>query len=356
MHALLDEVPTRRAEVSAICRDFVTTQLPEKGETGWMETDASPGAAALHEIADGVFAWVQPDGTWWINNAGAITGVGGDGTHPGGTVIVDTCATHERTRRLLDAVGAATDAAPITMAVNTHQHGDHTYGNCLLPRETVIIGQRAMRAGLLADTIINGCPPVWTPVPDWGPVTRRLPSITFDDRLTLHAGDRTIELHHPGYAAHTTGDLVAWLPDEGILFTGDLIFSGLTPLVFMGSVSGARRSLEWLASFEPTVVVPGHGPLVEAASIAGVFEAHDRYYRFVESIAADGISDGVGPLESARRSDLGEFAGLADSERLVLNLHRAYADRAQGDIDLLAAMIDAMEFNGGPLTTHVCGV
>ena len=137
-----------------------------------MDADASPAAAALDEIADGVFAWVQPDGTWWINNAGAVTAVGGDGTHHGGTVIVDTCATHERTRRFLDAVERQR-AAPIAMAVNTHQHGDHTYGNSLLPRETVIIGHTAMRAGLLADTIIDGCPPVWTPVPDWGPVTRR---------------------------------------------------------------------------------------------------------------------------------------------------------------------------------------
>src|ERR671911_1305602 len=129
-------------------------------------TDTSPSSAALHEVVDGVFAWVQPDGSWWINNSGAIAAIGDDGTHPGGTVIVDTCATYDRTRRFLDAVGAAIPAAPIAMAVNTHQHGDHTYGNCLLPRESVIVGHEAMRAGLLADFIIDGCPPVWTPVPD----------------------------------------------------------------------------------------------------------------------------------------------------------------------------------------------
>ena len=59
-------------------------------------------------------------------------------------------------------------------------------------------------------------------------------------------------------------------------------------------------------------------------------------------------------LEAARRCDLGEFAGWADSERLVLNLHRAYADAAGTEMDLFAAMIDAVEYNGGPLTTHVC--
>ena len=66
--------------------------------------------------------------------------VGDDGTHAGEAVIVDTCATYERTRRFLDAVRTASGAAPITMAVNTHQHGDHTYGNSVLPPETVIIG------------------------------------------------------------------------------------------------------------------------------------------------------------------------------------------------------------------------
>jgi cyclase len=314
-----------------------------------MDVDTSPAAAALHEIVDGVFAWVQPDGTWWINNAGAVTARDGSAT-----VVVDTCATHERTRRFLDAVAAATGAAPITIAVNTHQHGDHTYGNSLLPSETVIVGHPATRAGLLADTIIDGCPPAWTPVPDWGPVTKRIPSVTVDDHLTIHAGDRPIEVLHPGYAAHTAGDLVAWLPSDGVLFAGDLVFNGLTPLVLMGSVDGARRSLAWLASFSPSTIVPGHGPIAESSSIADVLDAHDRYYRFVEGVAIDGRRDGVAPLDAARRCDLGEFAAWADAERLVLNLHRAYADADGRELDLMAAMIDAITFNGGPLATKVC--
>ena len=197
-----------------------------------------PPAGALHEIVGGVWAWVQPDGSWWLNNAGAVAGVGDDGTHAAGTFIVDTCATFERTTAFLAAVGAATGGAPITTAANTHQHGDHTYGNSVLPRETVIIGHEAMRAGLLEDQIINGCPPVWAPVPDWGAVTRRVPSIAVRDSVTVFNGSRRIELHHPGYAAHTTGDLIAWLPEERVLFSGDLLFHGLTPLVFMGSVGG----------------------------------------------------------------------------------------------------------------------
>ncbi|HEX7355895.1 MAG TPA: MBL fold metallo-hydrolase [Mycobacteriales bacterium] len=302
---------------------------------------------ALHEVAPGVRAWVQPDGTWWVNNAGAVTG-------DGGTVVVDTCATADRTRAFLDALVVATDE-PVRAAVNTHQHGDHTYGNSLLPAETTLVGHERMRAGLAQDVIIDGCPPLWSPVPDWGPVTRRLPDVALTTGATLWAGDRPVELAHPGYAAHTTGDLVAWVPDARVLFAGDLVFHGLTPLVFMGSLEGALRSLDWLAAYEPEVLVPGHGPLVEAARLAEVLGQHERYYRLVLEIAAAGRRDGRSPLEAATEADLGGFAGWADAERLVLNLHRAYADAAGTELDIVQAFADAVAWNGGPMTTHVCG-
>nr|MDT0666168.1 MBL fold metallo-hydrolase [Micromonospora sp. DSM 115978] len=178
-----------------------------------------------------------------------------------GTVLVDTCATEARTRRLLAAVAEATAGAPVRWAVNTHQHGDLTYGNSLLPESTALIGHEAMRAALLVDPLIDGCPPFWTPVPDWGKVTRRVPSIVVRSELSIFTGERRVDVRHPGFAAHTLGDVVAWLPDERVLFTGDLVFHGLTPLVFMGSVEGALRSLDWLAAFSPDHVVPGHGPL-----------------------------------------------------------------------------------------------
>jgi cyclase len=59
------------------------------------------------------------------------------------------------------------------------------------------------------------------------------------------------------------------------------------------------------------------------------------------------------PLETARESDLGPFADLLDSERIVGNLHRAYADlHDRTDLDLAAALSDMITLNGGPLTTH----
>ncbi|GAB3716962.1 MBL fold metallo-hydrolase [Nocardiopsis oceani] len=309
-------------------------------------TDTGPGAGELSEIVDGVYAWVQPDGTWWVNNAGAVAG-------EDGLLVVDTCASATRTRLFLDALSTATGRAPIRWAVNTHQHGDHTHGNSLLPASAVLIGQTAMREALSEDPLLENVPPFWDPVPDWGDVTRRLPSITLDRGLTLHLGGRRVDLSHPGYTAHTPGDVVAWLPEERVLFTGDLLFHGLTPLVFMGSLDGALRSLEWVRSFAPDHVVPGHGPVFGGSAMDGVLAAHERYYRFVLATAGDAVREGRTPLEAARAVDLGEFHGWSDAERIVLNLHRAHADLTGGPMDLVQALSDAVQWNGGPLPTSL---
>ncbi|MQA32117.1 MBL fold metallo-hydrolase [Modestobacter roseus] len=307
---------------------------------------AAPDTARLVEVRPGTQAWVQPDGSWWINNAGAVVG-------DGAVLVVDTCATAERTSRFLSAVDRATDGAPVRLAVNTHQHGDHTYGNSLLPTATVLLGHEAMREGLRVDPVIDGCPPFWAPVPDWGPVQRRLPDVAVTAATTVHVGGRAVQLRHPGGPAHTTGDLIAWLPDERVLFAGDLVFAGLTPLVFMGSVPGALAAVDWLAALDPEVVVPGHGPVLTGGDVDRVLDEHRRYYRLVLALGEQGLAAGRTPLETARDADLGEFGAWADAERLVLNLHRVYADRGGRAFDLMAALGDAVAWLGGPMATSV---
>ncbi|KAA2264586.1 MBL fold metallo-hydrolase [Solihabitans fulvus] len=303
---------------------------------------ARPDAASLREVAAGVHAWIQPDGSWWVNNAGAVLG-------EDGVVLVDTCATARRTTRFLAAVAAASGDAPIRLAVNTHLHGDHTYGNALLPESTVLVAHERTRAGLLADFILAATPPIWSPLPDWGVTAVRPPTVTLRDELTLHTGQRRIELRHPGHPAHTEGDVVAWLPAERVLFSGDLLFHGVTPLLLMGSVAGAIASLDWLARFAPATVVPGHGPLIDGDALPAVLDAHRRYYGLVRATALAGLAAGRTPLEAALDCELGEFAGLPDRERIVLNLHRAYAEERGEEPDLLAAFADAVALNGGPM-------
>jgi cyclase len=312
------------------------------------DTDAHPhpGEGELNEVATGVWAWTQGDGSWWINNAGLVAGDEGD-------ILVDTCATAARTARFLGQVTAVRSGAPLRFAVNTHLHGDHTHGNSLLPSTTSIVGHARMRTGLAEDTIIDACPPYWEPVPDWGNVRKRLPTITYEDRLVLHSGSTEVHIVHPGHAAHTPGDSVVFVPDRGVLFAGDLLFHDVTPLVFMGSLDGALRSLDWMADFDASVVVPGHGAVLDRKDLGRVLEAHRRYYRLIQDSARLGVDRGLSPLEAARQTDLGEFASLPDAERIVLNLHRAYAEISSWTFDLHAAFDDAVRYNAAPLPTSV---
>ena len=143
--------------------------------------------------------------------------------------------------------------------------------------------------------------------------------------------------------------MIAWFPGQSVLFCGDLVFNGGTPFLLMGSVAGCVDALEdVLLPLGARTVVPGHGPVFEGTE---PIEATLDYLRFVLDLAARGRAAGVSPLEAARAADLGRFAGWPDAERIVGNLHRAYAEldgtRRGGPIDVLRALADMVDYNGG---------
>jgi cyclase len=213
--------------------------------------------------------------------------------------------------------------------------------------DATVIGHRLCRDGVLAQ-VIGGLDAVFGHV-EWGDLTIRPPEVVFDDQLTLYAGDQRIELHHLGTPAHTTNDVVAWLPDKGVLFTGDLVFNGGTPFMLMGSVAGFLDVLPRLREFDAATLVPGHGPVCASATI----DDGERYARFVLDLAAKAQEAGLTPLEAARETDLGDFAGLHDQERIVGNLHRAMAELGGlprgGTLDIPTAFGDMITLHGGPL-------
>jgi cyclase len=288
------------------------------------------------EVADGVFAYVQPDGSWWINNTGFIRG---DRT----ILSIDTCSTERRTQAYLSKVKEIAGEVPRTL-VNTHHHGDHTNGNCLLPYATVI-GHERCREEMLQSGILRP-DGLFEPV-DWGELTAAPPFVTFDNRLNLYVDDLKVELIHLTSAAHTSNDVVAWIPERRVLFSGDLVFNGGTPFVVMGSVAGSLEALDMIAELNPEVIVPGHGP----PGGIGMIDQCGRYLRWVQHSAETALAAGLTPLEAASELDLGEFAELLDTERLAGNLHRAYAE-CRGEergapIDLLSAFGDMVALNGG---------
>ncbi|QFZ18802.1 MBL fold metallo-hydrolase [Saccharothrix syringae] len=295
--------------------------------------------AALVEVAEDVYAYTQLPGGWCVSNAGVVAG-------SDGVLVVDTLATEHRARRLRAAVDGLR-AGPRRTVVNTHHHGDHNFGNRVFGPGAAIVAHEAARTEMAATGLaLTG---LWPDVA-WGEVAVTLPTTTFADRLTVHVGGRAVRLLHVG-PAHTTNDVVAWLPEDRVLFAGDVVLSGATPFSLMGSVAGTLAAIERLRDLGARTVVCGHGP------VAGpeVFDENAAYLRWVQRLAADGVAAGLRPLEVAAEAGPGEFGHLLDPERVVGNLHRAYAEVEGGPLgrplDVVSVFGEMVAHNDGRLPT-----
>jgi hypothetical protein len=120
-----------------------------------------------------------------------------------------------------------------------------------------------------------------------------------------------------------------------------------------GPAAGCVEALEQVVlPLGARTTVPGHGPASEGTAPV---EATLDYLRFVLDLAARGRAAGVSPLDAARGTELGRFAGWPDAERIVGNLYRAYAEPGgtprRGPVDVFGALADKVAYNDGkPLT------
>ena len=283
----------------------------------------------LHEIADGVWAYLQPDGGWGWSNAGLITG-------DGSSLLVDTLFDLRLTAEMLDAMRATSPAAQhIGTVVNTHANGDHCYGNSLLGDAQIIATARcatemlelppATMAAMLRSADALGAAGrfvqrIFSPF-SFEDVPLTLPTQTFENKLDLRVGGRTVSLLEVG-PAHTAGDAVVHLPEAGIVFTGDILFHGGHPIVWAGPVANWIAACDRVLALQPSVVVPGHGPLATPAALVDLKE----YFAHLTSETRTRYEAGMSPLEAARDIDLGPYAGWGEAERVVANVHALYRD------------------------------
>jgi cyclase len=292
----------------------------------------------LVEVARGVYAYLQAPAEWGVNNVGIV--------HDGDRVLlVDTTQTPTRTARLAGALASVTPG-PVRTIVNTHHHGDHTFGNYLFP-DAAIVGHRRCRD----EMIQRGLDSVVFPdqAQRLAEVRVEPPTIVFDDRIDIVVGEIACIVRHFEPAAHTTNDVVVLLPDHGVLFAGDLAFNGSTPFALAGSVAGSIRVCDELARFDVETVVPGHGPISTPAVFATVAE----YYRLVEQVADDALSTGRDALTAARTADLGRFATWIAPERLVANVAVSMAEKSSAHpLNAAQAVRDMIAYNGGRPLEH----
>ena len=220
-------------------------------------TAAPLGASepVLTEVGPGIYAFIGEGGA---TNSGVVV-------TDAGVVVIDTQGPRELAMKLRRSLARVTDS-PVIFAVNTHYHGDHTFGNQYF-KDALVIAQdntrkaliekdaahRARFKGFFGKNSLDGF--ILTP-----------PEATFASKLTLWAGGRTFIITHPGIA-HTEGDAYVYMPDEGVLFTGDLLYKGRLPWLGDGDSGGAIRALDELLALDAEVYVPGHGPVAGRADL-----------------------------------------------------------------------------------------
>jgi len=305
----------------------------------------------LHDLGDGCFAYLQPDGGWGWSNAGLIVG---DGT----SLLVDTLFDLRLTAEMLASMEGATAAAPIATVVNTHANGDHCYGNELVGGAQIVASSAAAEEmtdvppALLADlTATPG---------EVGDIFRRmfgdfqfsgitltLPTRTFDGRLELDVGGRPVELIEVG-PAHTRGDVIVYSPQDKAVFTGDILFIGGTPIVWAGPLANWIAACDLMLGMDVETVVPGHGPITDKAGVAQVRD----YLTFVADAATSRHDAGMSAWEAAQDIALGEFGDWGESGRLAVNVEAVYRDLEPGYVpagivEQFRRMVE-LEERGGP--------
>ncbi len=282
-----------------------------------------PYTRGRHQLTEHCHAWLVPDGTWGWSNAGLVTGTDQ-------ALLVDTLFDLAMTREMLDGLAPVTAAHPIRTLVNTHANGDHWFGNELVTDAEIIASQAtAQEMATNGPDLIRGmldqlgalgrfANHIFEPF-DFTDITPTVATRTFDSELTLDVGGVMARVLMLG-PAHTQGDSVVFVPDEGVLYAGDLLFIGGTPITWAGPVSNWITACDRMLALEPEIVVPGHGPVVVADDINRVRD----YLVWVQAEASARYERGMSPEDAVRDINLGRFAELDERGRIAQNVLAVY--------------------------------
>ncbi|MFZ0835614.1 MAG: fumarylacetoacetate hydrolase family protein [Mycobacterium sp.] len=288
-----------------------------------------PYTRGLHNVGERLWAWTLPDGGYGWSNAGLVAG-------EGASLLVDTLFDLHLTREMLAAMTPITDDAPITDAVITHSNGDHTHGNQLLAGSVRILAAKGtaeevaqgMAPEMLAMTQVADLGPAATPYArerfgpfDFSGITMRNADVTFEREISLDVGGRRVDVFDLG-PAHTAADAVVHVPDSGVLFAGDLLFIGCTPIVWAGPIANWVSACDKMIALDTPTVVPGHGPVTDPDGIRAV----RGYLVHVAEQAEAAHRQGLSFAEAADTIDLGEYADWLDAERIVVNVYQRYRE------------------------------
>ncbi|MDB5364897.1 MAG: fold metallo-hydrolase [Rhodospirillales bacterium] len=288
-----------------------------------------PFTRGVHALGNGCWAFLLPSGSWGWSNAGLIT----DGD---ATLLVDTLFDLKLTAEMLGAFRDAVPAARrIETLVNTHANGDHVFGNELVKgarivsTNAVVTEMHHMTPDNIADMIDGSSGwgeggrlmrEVFSPFEFRG-ITLTDPTDTFDGTLDLKVGDKDVHLVDVG-PAHTTSDILVYVPKDKIVFTGDILFAGAHPAIWAGPTRNWIKACDQILAWDVDLVVPGHGPISDKNGVRE-FKAYLEYLLVETRLRYEA---GMSFEEAAFDIPLGAFDHWGDSERMVPNVIGIYGE------------------------------
>ena len=273
------------------------------------------GDTEIIELTNGVFARLHEG----LTNAGII--VGDDGV-----LLIDSLRVPSFARDLISDVRRLSDK-PVRYVVDTHGHWDHSWGNEEFPDST-IVGHVNCRREMLDPTLTRQWQEkVFSSGDPWAEEARSVqitpPALTFDETLHLEFGGRPIDLHWFG-RAHTSGDIFIHLPEDRLLFTGDVAQDGGVPYMLDGYMQDWPATEARLLELDAERFVAGHGPVGERPAL---YEARGFIVALVsgaEAAVATGQDEGAASaaVTASMRERFGGWRGFDRVEEGVAHAYR----------------------------------
>ena len=285
--------------------------------------ELSTWPTGLIEVAPATYSYVQAVGSAGISNAGLILG-------PDQVLVVDALATIPMAVKFLGHIRCVTPH-PISHILLTHPHMDHFLGiQTLLPAQIVshaLCREEMIKIGPdAADQWAKRRPQFAEGLKG---VRVCLPEQTFKDRVTFFLGEMEVQFFHLGYG-HTRGDGLVYLPNEKVLFAGDVAFFKVTPQGFHGHLGNWINIVNRILDMDIETIVPGHGPIGGKVDLLEM----RTYLELVYDQARQCFRQGMSESESVAKIDIGPYHTWVEQERIKDNVERAYQE-FRGEVTLI---------------------
>ncbi|MBI1810501.1 MAG: MBL fold metallo-hydrolase [Nitrospirae bacterium] len=216
-------------------------------------------AEKLTKIADGVYSYVDTKNSTPQNSYGANAGIiiGREGI-----VVIDTLISAKEARRFIGDIRAISKK-PIKYVINTHNHLDHTFGNSEFKKLGAVIISQVKDAEKMkkeSEATLKNSRVYGLAEKDMKGTKIVYPELTFTDRMEIDLGGQKVELIYTG-SSHTEGSIMIYLPENKILFAGDILFTNYHPYIADGDIESWVKVLDYIMTIDVEKIIPGHGPI-----------------------------------------------------------------------------------------------